>query len=134
MAHAQKTEYKPILHYDVFISSLLSIAVSVVCRCGSYPSSRFRSTDAVRNMKPSNPSKLHLGWASILLQILFAQFCCTELELRVVFITTYSGQYVSNGSLPAVVLAVDEVNEVLAGRYRLHLNTSTITVSAMHNI
>lgn len=49
-----------------------------------------------------------------------------QLDLRIAYITTDDGQYVSNGSIPAVMLAVDEVNSVFSDRYRLQMNTYPI--------
>lgn len=51
------------------------------------------------------------------------------LKLRVAYITTNEGQYVSNGSIPAVTLAVDEVNREFSDQYHLQIQRSSISVS-----
>lgn len=43
-----------------------------------------------------------------------------QLELQVAYITTDDGAYVSNGSIPAVMLAIEQVNNV--SDYKLVLN------------
>ena len=65
----------------------------------------------------------------VVLQILCLQHARGQLELRVAYITTNAGQYVSNGTIPAVELAVEKVNEVFADRFRLNMTTSSISVS-----
>ena len=51
------------------------------------------------------------------------------LELQVAYITTNEGQYVSNGSRPAVMLAIDEVNKAFSDQYHLQISTTEISVS-----
>lgn len=51
------------------------------------------------------------------------------MELQVAYITTNGGQYISNGSIPAVMLAVDKVNNASSGRYHLQVATRSISVS-----
>ena len=43
-----------------------------------------------------------------------------QLELQVAYITTGDGAYVSNGSIPAVMLAIEQVNNL--SDYKLVLN------------
>lgn len=71
------------------------------------------------------------GLVLLVLQIVLQQVdrATGQLDLRIAYITTDDGQYVSNGSIPAVMLAVDEVNSVFSDRYRLQMNTYPIFVS-----
>ena len=74
--------------------------------------------------------ELQLGsLALVTAQVLFLQVCRGHLELRIAYITTNHGKYVSNGSIPAVMLALDEVNKAFSGRFGLQMNISSISVS-----
>ena len=56
--------------------------------------------------------------------------CGGQQQLRVAYITTDTGQYVSNGSIPAVTLALDAVNNVFSDHFDLQMTTFSISVRA----
>ena len=82
---------------------------------------------------------LFLTWSScrrpvsclvlLLMQSVFYQGGSALLELQVAYFTTNEGQYVSNGSIPAVMLALDKVNEAFSDQFHLQISTSEISVS-----
>ena len=73
--------------------------------------------------------------------VLFMQLCCLvlvanskvgdsgQLQLRIAYITTNDGQYISSGATPAVMLAMEEVNKVYSNRFCLQVTTFNISVS-----
>jgi hypothetical protein len=68
------------------------------------------------------------------MQFVFYQGGTGLLKLRVAYITTNEGQYVSNGSIPAVTLAVDEVNREFSDQYHLQIQRSSISVSILQAV
>lgn len=65
----------------------------------------------------------------VVIQIVFQQVGRSQVQLKVAYITTNGGQYISNGSIPAVMLAVEKVNNASSDRYHLQLATASISVS-----
>lgn len=65
----------------------------------------------------------------VVIQIVFQQVGRSQVQLKVAYITTNAGQYISNGSIPAVTLAVEKVNNA-SDHYHLQLATASISVSA----
>lgn len=65
----------------------------------------------------------------VVIQIVFQQVGRSQVQLKVAYITTNGGQYISNGSIPAVTLAVEKVNNA-TDSYHLQLATASISVSA----
>ena len=66
----------------------------------------------------------------IVVMVLCLRFEPADAQFHAAFIATDEGAYVSNGSIPAAELAMDQVNAVF--NFSLHLNFSVISVSRFH--